>query len=192
MKLIEKAVEKWRTETREKIIDKYCPGDMGDEYEEYENHCSLTECKRCWGQTIKESGCRYEKECQSATGWCRFAKRDYEKCIPFIMQSYKNLETELKAYKDLGITPEQIKQMDVFYMEKCQELARLEECIKEGRPESKFIICQKRDCPNWQQDSCSRTFVIMEKDGRCLGAEQTKGGWGVACEEKKGSRSEEN
>ena len=181
-------VETW-PQTKETIIAKYCPSDMGDEYKQYDWGCGPMECEECWEQIIKEDGCRYEKECPSATGWCRSAKRDYKKCIPFIIQSYKNLETELKPYKDLGITPEQIKQMDVFYTEKCQELARLEEYTKEGRPESKFIICQKRDCPNWQQDSCSRKFVSLGQDGRCLGAEQSKE---TACKGKTENGSEEN
>lgn len=188
MKLIDKAEEIW-PQTKKAIINKCCPNNMGDEYKQYDRGCNQMEYKECWEQIIEKEGCRYKEECPSATGWCRSAKRDYEKCIPFIMQSYKNLETELKAYKDLGITPEQIKQMDVFYTEKCQELARLEEHTKEGRPESKFIICQKRDCPNWQQDSCSRTFVCLGQDGKCLGAEQSKE---ATCEEKKGSSSEED
>lgn len=172
MKLIDKAEKIW-TQTKKTIIEQYCPCDMGNEYNQYVRECGSIRCKECWEQTIEEG----------------LAKRDYEKCIQFIMQSYKNLETELKAYKDLGITPEQIKQMDVFYTEKCQELARLEEHVKEGRPESKFIICQKRDCPNWQQDSCNKTFVSLGQDGKCLGAEQSKE---ATCEEKKGSSSEEN
>lgn len=34
---------------------------------------------------------------------------------------------ELREYKNLGVTPEQIKEMDRLYTLKCQELAKMEE-----------------------------------------------------------------
>lgn len=40
-----------------------------------------------------------------------------------ILQALK----ELREYKSLGVTPEQIKEMDRLYTLKCQELAKMEE-----------------------------------------------------------------
>ncbi len=39
-----------------------------------------------------------------------------------ILQALK----ELREYKSLGVTPEQIKEMDRLYTLKCQELAKME------------------------------------------------------------------
>ena len=48
-----------------------------------------------------------------------------------IMEELTRMAKELKAYKDTGLTPEQIYEMDRLYAEKCREVARL----KEGRNE---------------------------------------------------------
>ena len=38
----------------------------------------------------------------------------------------------LAAYEDIGLTPDQIRQMDQLYREKCEELAKVEAAIAEA------------------------------------------------------------
>lgn len=39
----------------------------------------------------------------------------------------------LAAYEDIGLTPEQLRQIDQLYREKCEELARYKAAIAEAR-----------------------------------------------------------
>lgn len=39
----------------------------------------------------------------------------------------------LAAYEDIGLTPDQLRQMDQLYREKCEELARYKAAIAEAR-----------------------------------------------------------
>lgn len=40
------------------------------------------------------------------------------------VEEYREVKEELKKYKDTGLTPDQIKEIDKLYREKCEELAQ--------------------------------------------------------------------
>lgn len=42
-----------------------------------------------------------------------------------------NVQKRLSEYEDLGITPEQVREMSHLYQQKCEEVARLEKRIEE-------------------------------------------------------------
>lgn len=61
-----------------------------------------------------------------------------------LMWAMANLRGTLKAYEDTGLTPEQIREIDRLYAEKCKELAALQGSwipVEESLPEdSKYIL----------------------------------------------------
>ncbi len=56
------------------------------------------------------------------------------------MWSKCNLRERLKEYEDTGLTPEQIKDIDRLYTEKCKELGE----VKDSRNKSNWIPCNER------------------------------------------------
>lgn len=57
----------------------------------------------------------------------------------------------LAAYEDLGLTPDQIRQMDQLYREKCEELAKVEAAIAEAakkQQEDEIFYLFHLDCYN--------------------------------------------
>lgn len=124
MKLIEIAERTWDL-TREQIISRKCPGDLGKRYYKYQNtqkpECDQPgACLYCWEQDTK---CKYSDICPSASGWCNNSVPD-EKCIDFILNAYNR-------YAQIGLTPEQIQKVDDLYREKCEEVAELRRRLDE-------------------------------------------------------------
>lgn len=66
----------------------------------------------------------------------RFTKRD-ENNIAYAWTEegpiYSSEITRLAEYEDIGLTPEQIKEVDKLYTEKCEELARYKKLEEQGR-----------------------------------------------------------
>lgn len=61
----------------------------------------------------------------------RLTRNDF---IGFLKQdelpSYVGIWDRLKQYEDLGITPDQVREMSKLYQQKCEEVARLEKEIE--------------------------------------------------------------
>ena len=142
MKLIEIAERTWALD-REEIIKRKCPTDLGERYRKYENtqkpECDQPgACEYCWEQ---EEGCKYIKTCPSASGSC-INQGPSPDCIDFLQNAYQR-------YADLGVTPEQIKEIDGLYQEKCKEVAELrrrlhgKEMEKEELPRNRDKTAQK-------------------------------------------------
>ena len=137
MKLIEIAERKWALD-REEIIKRKCPTDMGERYRKYENtqkpECDQPgACEYCWEQ---EEGCKYIKTCPSASGWCIIQEPSPD-CIDFLQNAYQR-------YADLGLTPEQIKEIDELYREKCEEVVELRRKL-DGKEMEKEELPRNRD-----------------------------------------------
>lgn len=137
MKLIEIAERKWALD-REEIIKRKCPTDMGERYRKYENtqkpECDQPgACEYCWEQ---EEGCKYIKTCPSASGWC-INQEPSPDCIDFLQNAYQR-------YADLGLTPEQIKEIDELYREKCEEVVELRRKL-DGKEMEKEELPRNRD-----------------------------------------------
>lgn len=118
MKLIEIAEKTWHL-SKDKIIARHCPKDMGDKYKKYQDakkiDCDVPGgCEYCWEQEV---GCEYIKTCPSASGWC-IGQNPSADCVGFLQTAYRR-------YADLGLTPEQIQRVDDLYQEKCEEVAEL-------------------------------------------------------------------
>ena len=142
MKLIEIAERTWDM-SRSDIIARRCPKDMGDKYKKYQDAKKIDcdapgGCEYCWEQ---EEGCKYIKTCPSASGWC-INQEPSPDCIDFLQNAYQR-------YADLGVTPEQIKEIDGLYQEKCKEVAELrrrlhgKEMEKEELPRNRDKTAQK-------------------------------------------------
>ena len=57
----------------------------------------------------------------------------------------------LAAYEDIGLTPEQLRQIDQLYREKCEELAKVEAAIAEAakkQQEDEIFYLFHLDCYN--------------------------------------------
>lgn len=137
MKLIEIAEGTWALD-REEIIKRKCPTDLGERYRKYENakkpECDQPgACEYCWEQ---EEGCKYVKTCPSASGWC-INQEPSPDCIDFLQNAYQR-------YADLGLTPEQIKEIDGLYQEKCKEVAELRRRV-DGKEMEKEELPRNRD-----------------------------------------------
>lgn len=50
-------------------------------------------------------------------------------CKPSEIDKIVKLGEKLKAYEDTGLTPEQLREIDKLYAEKCKELAELQKCV---------------------------------------------------------------
>ena len=74
-----------------------------------------------------ENGEAYYPQCYRKDG-CDGFGGDCDNC----KFSYGVCET-LAAYEDIGLTPEQLRQIDQLYREKCEELARYKTAIAEAR-----------------------------------------------------------
>lgn len=59
--------------------------------------------------------CRYKNICPSYSGWCEGPKQDFSNCVSFLVTAYENIKEELQRYKDTGLTPEQLVEMDREY-----------------------------------------------------------------------------
>lgn len=53
-------------------------------------------------------------------------------CMPSEIKKIQKLAERLKEYEDTGLMPEQIRQIDAMYAEKCKEVSRLKKMIKEA------------------------------------------------------------
>lgn len=71
----------------------------------------------------REMICRYE-ECDVSEEYCPHLQEDNCICLQDVI-------SRLAAYEDLGVTPEQIREMDKAYLEKCEEVKRLRAELEE-------------------------------------------------------------
>ena len=80
----------------------------------------------------------------------------YDEPTTYVMRGHKckfsnrTCET-LAAYEDIGLTPDQIRQMDQLYREKCEELAKVEAAIAEAakkQQEDEIFYLFHLDCYN--------------------------------------------
>lgn len=69
--------------------------------------------------------CKYKNICPSYSGWCEGSKQDFSKCISFLITAYENTKAELQEYKNTGLTPEQMLEMDREYTVLAKEVAEL-------------------------------------------------------------------
>ena len=94
MKLIEIAEKTWHL-SKDKIIARHCPKDMGDKYKKYQDAKKIDcdapgGCEYCWEQEV---GCEYIKTCPSASGWC-INQEPSPDCIDFLQNAYQRYEKE--------------------------------------------------------------------------------------------------
>lgn len=137
MKLIEIAEKTWHL-SKDKIIARHCPKDMGDKYKKYQDAKKIDcdapgGCEYCWEQEV---GCEYIKTCPSASGWC-INQNPSANCVDFLQNAYQR-------YADLGLTPEQIQRIDELYQEKCEEVAELRRRV-DGKEMEKEELPRNRD-----------------------------------------------
>lgn len=68
-------------------------------------------------------GCKYMDQCPCVDEWCKVSMGNYGRCTPIFIMICKNLEEELQKYKDTGLSPDQIREIDRLYAEQAKELA---------------------------------------------------------------------
>jgi hypothetical protein len=85
----------------------------------------------------KNMSCRYKDICPSYSGWCEGPKQDFSKCVSFLITAYEITKEELQKYKDTGLTPEQLVEMDREYCLLSREVTSLKERLEALRS------CQK-------------------------------------------------
>lgn len=56
----------------------------------------------------------------------QLAESGYTDLLEEIAERFANYEQRLKAYEDIGLTPDQLREVDRLYAEKCRELAESE------------------------------------------------------------------
>lgn len=66
----------------------------------------------------REMICRHE-DCDTCEEYCPYMNEDNCTCMQEVLE-------KLAAYEDIGLTPEQLKEVDRLYAEKCKELAESE------------------------------------------------------------------
>lgn len=72
----------------------------------------------------------------------------------------------LKAYEDTGLTPEQIREIDRLYAEKCRELAKLRQRDTAKRPEKSTNFYDGFEVRNYVCPTCGKEIAdegIIEK-----------------------------
>lgn len=72
----------------------------------------------------------------------------------------------LKAYEDTGLTPEQIREIDRLYAEKCRELAKLRQRDTAKRPEKSTNFYDGFEVRNYVCPTCGEEIAdenIIEK-----------------------------
>lgn len=90
--------------------------------------------------------CRYKNLCPSYSGWCESPKQDFSTCILFLITAYEHTKEELedcrkelREYKNTGLTPEQLWEMDREYRvlsKEVMELRKGENCNLKERLET--------------------------------------------------------
>lgn len=74
--------------------------------------------------------CRYKDICPSYSGWCEGPKQDFSNCVSFLITAYENTKEELQKYKDTGLIPEQLAEMDREYSVLSREVTSLKERLE--------------------------------------------------------------
>lgn len=69
--------------------------------------------------------CKYKSKCPSYSGWCEGPKQDFSRCVELLIIAYEGTRKKLAEYEDLDLTPEQLRQIDHLYQQKCEELDKL-------------------------------------------------------------------
>lgn len=84
--------------------------------------------------------CEYIKTCPSKSGWCNVGEPNGG-CVDFILNAYKR-------YAEIGLTPEQIREMDWLYRKKCEEVAKLRrELDEQGKDMGEHISRDSKEKP---------------------------------------------
>ncbi len=66
--------------------------------------------------------CEYIGQRPSADGWCMAVEAGQGNCVPFLLAAYGMVEKELREYRNTGLTPGQIREIDRPYAEQAKEL----------------------------------------------------------------------
>ena len=99
------------------------------------------------GASTNEIFCRYE-DCDTCEEYCPAVNLNSGNC-----ECLEEIVMKLAAYQEIGLEPEQLKEIDKLYLEKCQELNRLREenrwiSVEERYPENEQSVeityCRKR------------------------------------------------
>lgn len=69
----------------------------------------------------REMICRYD-DCETCEEYCPHMNQDNCPCLQEVLE-------KLAAYEDIGLTPEQLIEVDRLYAEKCKELTELEKRV---------------------------------------------------------------
>lgn len=94
----------------------------------------------------------------------------------------------LSDYEDTGLTPEQIRQIDVLYAEKCREVAELQKAqrwipVEERMPEDdNYIFMAIADCPfpiigRYKEDAEGGAFYIGDENNSCVSQDLYVAAW---------------
>lgn len=66
---------------------------------------------------------------------------------------------QLKKYEDVGLTPDQIREMDKLYLEKCEEVNRLKAELAAERQKHRWIPVEER------LPDKSGAYIVTARDG---------------------------
>lgn len=69
--------------------------------------------------------CRFKDECPSYNSLCENQEQDLSTCVKILITAYENAREELKGYKDIGLTPEQLQKVDREYAALAKEVTTL-------------------------------------------------------------------
>ncbi len=86
------------------------------------------------------------------------------------MQTNRLKEEKLAQYEDLGLTPEQIREVDRLYAEKCKEVAEYQKKIEDGRlielpckvGDTVYLISNPINVTNYENDEDDETLKIFD------------------------------
>lgn len=74
--------------------------------------------------------CRYKDVCPSYSGWCEGPKQDFSNYVSFLITVYEQVKEELQEYKNTGLTPKQLREIDREYTVLSREVTSLKERLE--------------------------------------------------------------
>ena len=71
--------------------------------------------------------CKYKNICTKYYRGCEYPLQDFSRCVSLLLKVYEDTKAELQEYKNIGLTPEQMLEMDREYTVLAKEVAKLRE-----------------------------------------------------------------
>lgn len=132
--------------------------------------------------------CRYKDQCPSYSGWCEGPKKNFSRCVEFLVTAYENerkhsesVDEAIKAVSEINTSSGVSR--NVYVVEECSEL--IKELMKQqrGKGSEKDILAEACDALTTifvllNQYGVSRSFVreqILYKCNRALERYQQNG-----------------